>query len=239
MYFLDLGMVGEVTPQMREQMMLLLMAFWQEDVGFLTDVTLMLLGAIDRARPGRRRVPARTSASWWRSTARHRCRDIQLGPMLQEMTMIAVRHGVPLPASLTLTAKAIAQMQLATAELDPELDPFEVAGSFAMRSVLGGMGGPSRPEGAVLPGPEDEGPARGVCGVDRATHRCAAGPEARGQLPRGLARGDRAACGPSARTRCGRGRGAARDGDRDDVRACARMGRVDARHRSACSSRSG
>ena len=49
LYFLDLGMVGEVGPQLREHMMLLLMAFWQEDVGFLTDVTLMLTGAIDRA----------------------------------------------------------------------------------------------------------------------------------------------------------------------------------------------
>ena len=47
-YFLDFGMVGEVDPEMREQLMLLLMAFWQEDVGFLTDVTLMLSGAIDR-----------------------------------------------------------------------------------------------------------------------------------------------------------------------------------------------
>ena len=33
LYFLDLGMVGEVSAEMREQMMLLLMAFWQEDVG--------------------------------------------------------------------------------------------------------------------------------------------------------------------------------------------------------------
>ncbi len=49
LYFLDLGMVGEVGPELREQMMLLLMAFWQEDVGFLTDVTLMLAGAIDRS----------------------------------------------------------------------------------------------------------------------------------------------------------------------------------------------
>jgi predicted unusual protein kinase regulating ubiquinone biosynthesis (AarF/ABC1/UbiB family) len=49
LYFLDLGMVGEVDAQMREHMMLLHMAFWQEDVGFLTDVSLMLSGAIDRS----------------------------------------------------------------------------------------------------------------------------------------------------------------------------------------------
>jgi predicted unusual protein kinase regulating ubiquinone biosynthesis (AarF/ABC1/UbiB family) len=49
LYFLDLGMTGEVGPDLREQMMLLLMAFWQNDVGFLTDVTLMMAGAIDRS----------------------------------------------------------------------------------------------------------------------------------------------------------------------------------------------
>jgi ubiquinone biosynthesis protein len=51
-----------------------------------------------------------------------------------------VRYGVPLPASLALTGKALAQMQLATAQLDPELDPFEVAGRFLMRNLLRGMG---------------------------------------------------------------------------------------------------
>src|SRR5437899_3233777 len=43
-YFLDFGMVGELGPEIRELLMLLLMAFWQEDVGFMTDVSLMLAG---------------------------------------------------------------------------------------------------------------------------------------------------------------------------------------------------
>jgi ubiquinone biosynthesis protein len=138
-YFLDLGMVGEVGPEMREQMMLLLMSFWQQDVGFLTDVTLMLTGAIDRADLD---VDAFSGdiGSLMAKTHGASLKDIQLGPILQEMTEIGLRHGVPLPASLTLMGKAMAQMQLATSELDPELDPFDVAGSFAMRSVVKGMG---------------------------------------------------------------------------------------------------
>jgi ubiquinone biosynthesis protein len=138
-YFLDFGMVGEVGADMREQLMLLLMAFWQEDVGFLTDVTLMLAGAIDRSdldvakfqqEIGELMAKYRTSS----------LADIQLGPILQEMTEVSIRHDVPLPASLALTGKALAQMQLATAELDPELDPFDVAGKFLMRQVMTGMG---------------------------------------------------------------------------------------------------
>jgi ubiquinone biosynthesis protein len=144
-YFLDFGMVGEVDPEMREQLMLLLMAFWQEDVGFLTDVTLMMSGAIDRndldvdafrGEIGQLMGTYRTAS----------LAEIQLGPVLQEMTEVSLRHGVPLPASLTLTGKALAQMQLATAALDPELDPFDVAGGFLMRSVFKEMGGKFDPK---------------------------------------------------------------------------------------------
>src|SRR5438093_113895 len=144
-YFLDFGMVGEVGADMREQLMLLLMAFWQEDVGFLTDVSLMLAGAIDRSdldvtkfqeEIGELMAKYRTSS----------LADIQLGPILQEMTEVSIRHDVPLPASLALTGKALAQMQLATAELDPELDPFDVAGKFLMRQVLAGMGAKLEPK---------------------------------------------------------------------------------------------
>ncbi len=62
--------------------------------------------------------------------------EIQLAPLLQAMAEVSFRHGVPLPASLTLTTKALAQMQLAAAQLDPEVDPFEVAGKFLTRSLV-------------------------------------------------------------------------------------------------------
>ncbi len=138
-YFLDFGMVGEVGAEMREHLMLLLMAFWQEDVAFLTDVTLMLAGAIDRSDldVGAFQEEIGALMAKYRTVS---LQDMQLGPILQEMTEISIRHNVPLPASLALTGKALAQMQLATAELDPELDPFDVAGKFLMRQVLRGMG---------------------------------------------------------------------------------------------------
>jgi predicted unusual protein kinase regulating ubiquinone biosynthesis (AarF/ABC1/UbiB family)/nucleotide-binding universal stress UspA family protein len=139
LYFLDLGMVGEVSAEMREQMMLLLMAFWQEDVGFLTDISLMLSGAIDRSDLDVDAFSEEIGALMAKNRTAS-LKDIQLGPVLQEMTEISLRHNVPLPASLTLTGKALAQMQLAAAELDPELDPFDVAGKFLMRNVVTGMG---------------------------------------------------------------------------------------------------
>jgi len=134
-YFLDFGMVGAVGADFREHLMLLLMALWQEDAGFLTDVTLMMTGATDRSDLDVFRFQAEIGEVManYRTAA---LAEMQIGPILQEMSAIALRHGVPLPASLTLTTKALAQVQLATAELDPKLDPFEVAGKFLMRWIV-------------------------------------------------------------------------------------------------------
>jgi predicted unusual protein kinase regulating ubiquinone biosynthesis (AarF/ABC1/UbiB family)/nucleotide-binding universal stress UspA family protein len=139
LYFLDLGMIGEVGPDLREHMMLLLMAFWQDDPGFLTDVTLMLTGAINRPDLDVEAFQNEIGALMAKNRSAS-LKDIQLGPVLQEMTEIALRHDVALPASLTLTAKALAQMQLAAATLDPDVDPFDVAGKFLMRTVVRSMG---------------------------------------------------------------------------------------------------
>jgi ubiquinone biosynthesis protein len=134
-YFLDFGMVGELGPEIRELLVLMLMAFWQEDVPFLSDVVLMIAGQDQRADLD--------LASWQQELgnlmARYRhlsLKEIQLGPILQEITEISIRHDVALPASLALTGKALAQMQLATATLDPTLDPFAVAGSFLTRGLM-------------------------------------------------------------------------------------------------------
>jgi ubiquinone biosynthesis protein len=131
-YFIDFGMVGEVGPELRELLILMLLAFWQEDVAFLSDVVLMIAGSDQRPDID----VAAFQADLGALLARYRhlsLKDMQLGPILQEMSEISIRHNVPLPASLTLTGKALAQMQLATAELDPTLDPFAVAGQFLMR----------------------------------------------------------------------------------------------------------
>jgi ubiquinone biosynthesis protein len=137
-YFLDFGMVGTVAADFREQMMLLLMALWKEDAGFLTDVTLMMTDATDRSDLDVSKLQAEIGEvmAKYRTVA---LAEMQIGPILQEMSQIALRHRLPLPASLTLSAKALAQVQLATADLDPELDPFEVAGKFLVRSTLKSM----------------------------------------------------------------------------------------------------
>ena len=138
-YFLDLGMVGQVEPSLRELMLLLLLAFAQEDASFLSEVVLMLAGG-GNAKAGDDVDVASFREDVARMVQKYRhlsLRELQLGPMLQEITEIGVRHRVPVPASLMLSGKAFAQMQLVAAELDPTLDPFSVAGAFVLKHTLG------------------------------------------------------------------------------------------------------
>ena len=134
-YFLDFGMVGELTPEMRGHLLLLLLAFWQEDVSFLTEVVLIMAGP-----EAEHADAAGLEADLGELLRRYRhasLGEIQLGPLLQEIAQSATAHGVRLPASLVLTGKALEQMQLTATELDPELDPFSVVGRFLMRNLVG------------------------------------------------------------------------------------------------------
>jgi predicted unusual protein kinase regulating ubiquinone biosynthesis (AarF/ABC1/UbiB family) len=147
-YILDFGMVGAVDADLREHLLLLLMALWKEDTVFLSDVTLMMTGSIDRSDLD---VP-RFQSEIGEVMAKYRkasLAEMQIGPLLQEMSTIAFRHGVPLPASLTLAAKALAQVQLATADLDPKLNPYDVAGKFLMRVMIKRMGAAFDPKALV------------------------------------------------------------------------------------------
>ncbi|HEV3400966.1 MAG TPA: AarF/ABC1/UbiB kinase family protein, partial [Acidimicrobiales bacterium] len=132
LYFLDCGMVGEVEPAIRELLILLLLAFWQKDAAFLAEVVLLLAGDEGRADID---VTSFTNelAGLVRRYQELSLRDIQLGPVLQEISEVSLRHSIRLPASLVLAGKALAQMQLAAAELDPTLDVLSVAGSFLLR----------------------------------------------------------------------------------------------------------
>ena len=130
LYFLDLGLVGEVGPDMREAMVLILIAFWQKDAAFLADV-LLTLSPAGAAAPGTESL-TKTIEEF---VAKHRgesVRTVAFGPVLQELMAISFRHGIALPPSLSMAAKSLSQMHAITVQLDPGIDPFEVSGRFLL-----------------------------------------------------------------------------------------------------------
>ena len=131
---LDLGMVGELGPELRELLIVLMLAFARNDPKFLSEAVLMLAGEERRADLDLDALE-REFAEFIERFQVGSLREIQIGPMLEGMIRIASRHGLRLPASLALSGKAFGQVQLAIAELDPLLDPFRVVGDFLLRNV--------------------------------------------------------------------------------------------------------
>jgi predicted unusual protein kinase regulating ubiquinone biosynthesis (AarF/ABC1/UbiB family) len=127
-------MVGELDADVRVLLLLLVMAFWREDAPFLAETLMMLAG------PG---VPAGLDMARLEEDlhellayVRHgSLAELELGQILTGMARIAARHGVRMPASLSLAGKALAQVQMTAAQLDPTLRPVELIGSFIARSL--------------------------------------------------------------------------------------------------------
>jgi ubiquinone biosynthesis protein len=145
-FLLDLGMVGSLDEETRSLLLLILLAFWREDADFLADLLLML----GEAR-GDIELEALQSdlAEYIDQFKVGSLSDIELGPMLDALIEIAARHGIRLPGSLAMTAKAFSQMQLAVAELDPTLDPFSAVGTFMFRGLRERVGNAVNPQKAV------------------------------------------------------------------------------------------
>jgi ubiquinone biosynthesis protein len=134
-WFLDFGMVGEVEPRVRALVLLILLAFWREDAAFLGELLVILAG--DDAPSDVDMAALEDDLA--RFVARFRVgtlRDLQLGPMLEGLMEVALRHGIRAPASLALAGKAFAQVQLTVAELDPTLDPFAVFNRRVVRGLV-------------------------------------------------------------------------------------------------------
>jgi ubiquinone biosynthesis protein len=133
-YLLDLGMVGELAPDQRELLILLLLAFSRNDPAFLAETMLLLAGEEGRSDLDLESLE-REFADFVAEFQVSSLKDVRIGPMLDGMIRIASRHRVRLPAALALAGKAFGQVQVAIAELDPSLDPFRVVGTFLVRNV--------------------------------------------------------------------------------------------------------
>jgi predicted unusual protein kinase regulating ubiquinone biosynthesis (AarF/ABC1/UbiB family) len=127
-------MVGELGAELREVVILLMLAFAREDPQFLAE-TMLLLAGDDRRADLDLESLEHDFAEFIQRFRIGSLRDIEIGPMLDGLLRIASRRGIRLPASMALSAKAFGQMQLAVTKLDPTLDPFRIIGRFLLRNV--------------------------------------------------------------------------------------------------------
>ena len=144
-WLLDLGMVGRLDAETRRRLFLVMLAFAQGDVDLLTDVSLDL-GEVDDATGidvagYRDEITAVISGLRGRSL-----QEINLVELLNQLTAISVRNGVPLPPAFVMVGKALAQVDGAVSELAPELDPIAEARRFFIRSISRRLAGRLDPQ---------------------------------------------------------------------------------------------
>ena len=144
-WLLDLGMVGRLDAETRRQLFLVLLAFAQGDVDLLADVSLDLSGTADVSdvdvQDYREDIAAVVTEI--RGRPLH---EINLVDLLNQLTAISVRHGVPLPPAFVMVGKALAQVDGTVSELAPELDPIAEARSFFLRSITRRLAGRLDPQ---------------------------------------------------------------------------------------------
>ena len=211
---LDLGMVGELGPEARELLIVLLLAFARNDPQFLSEAVLML-GGDDRRADIDMEALERDFAEFIERFHVASLQDIEIGPMLDGMIRIAAAHGIRLPG----IARAERQGVRPGAARDRGARSFAepVPGRRGLpRAERARPGDPAgRSAALVLRGAEAQAARDAADRGDRARDRRASRAEAAGRLPR-LA-GHRAGDQPRGPAACARG---ARSGEprrqRDD-----------------------
>jgi ubiquinone biosynthesis protein len=133
-YFLDLGMVGELDGDLRGKVILLLLAFWRGDAEFLGEV-LQMLSDEPRIDPiDRDRLTGELAEAIERFGGGSLA-EMEIGLMMLAIMDVATRHQIRLPPALALAGKAFSQMQLAAGQLAPALDPFALMSRFLVGNV--------------------------------------------------------------------------------------------------------
>ncbi len=121
---IDLGMVGRLSPRMRDLTVDVMVAAVRRDYEGIADA-LYALGTPTKAvdmRAYRADVAVRADKYLGRQL-----QDIELSALLRDLAEGGQRYGLELPADFALMAKALMTVESVGKELDPQLDVFETA----------------------------------------------------------------------------------------------------------------
>ena len=126
---IDVGMVGRLTPKMRDRTIDLMLAAVQEDYGGIADA-LYALG-----RPTHKVSRDAYNAEVANMAQRYlgkRLKDIEIGPLVRDLVMSSRRFGVEIPTEFLMLAKSLMTVQGVGKEIYPELDLIEEVRPYFM-----------------------------------------------------------------------------------------------------------
>ncbi len=127
---IDLGLVGRLTPQMREKTIDLMIAAVQEDPRGIADA-LWAIGTPTK-KIDRNAFEAEVAGLSDRYLGKQ-LQDIQLSRMIQDLVGGAQRYGLEIPPDFLLVGKALMTVEGVGKEIYPELDVFAEMKPYFMR----------------------------------------------------------------------------------------------------------
>jgi ubiquinone biosynthesis protein len=121
---IDLGMVGRLSPELRDKTVRLMVAAVRKDPIAVADA----LYAIGRPTKKVDMMAFRAEVSLLSEKYLGKAlREIQLSQMVRDLVTAAVRYGLEIPTDFMLVGKALMTVEGIGRELDPDLDVFEEA----------------------------------------------------------------------------------------------------------------
>jgi ubiquinone biosynthesis protein len=121
---LDLGMVGRLSPRMRDLAVDLMVAAVRRDYDGIADA-LYAIGTPTK-RVDRNAFRAEVSLLADRYLGKQ-LKDIELSALMRDLVQGATKYGVEIPTDFVLVGKALMTIEGVGREIDPELDVFEEA----------------------------------------------------------------------------------------------------------------
>ncbi|MBW2159405.1 MAG: hypothetical protein JRH14_05475 [Deltaproteobacteria bacterium] len=127
---IDVGMVGRLSPKMRDQTIDLMVAAVREDYNGIADA----LYAVGRPtqKISRDAFNAEVATLAQRYLGK-RLKEIEIGPLIRELVMNARKFGIEIPSEFVMLGKSLMTVEGVGKELYPELDLIEEVRPYFMQ----------------------------------------------------------------------------------------------------------
>lgn len=131
--WLDLGMMGRISPREAELYMGIIRTIYEQDVPALTD-TLLSLGQYTRM-PDRQALASALASS---CTSMRPCRwpTMDMGVLVDEFVQILNEYGVSVPGSLTMLGRSLLVIQGMLTSVSPDANVIEIVAEYVKNTAL-------------------------------------------------------------------------------------------------------
>jgi len=131
--WLDLGMMGRISPREAELYMGIIRTIYEQDVPGLTQ-TLLALGKYDRT-PDQQALTERIGIFLHKYEAMPMA-DMDMGVLVDEFVQILNEYGVSVPGSLTMLGRSLLVIQGMLTSVSPDANVIEIVAEYVKNTAL-------------------------------------------------------------------------------------------------------